>query len=134
MQKLPNSNLQDLDQNSNSTLAQILDVFWQIHDPTKLNKQGADIGSQYASVIFWQNIEQLKIINQSLDKLKDSGKYLSQIVTKIEQKINLKTNFWKAEEKHQDYFVKNPSTSYCQMVVLPKIEKTKKFLEPLETK
>lgn len=137
---LENNHLQNLGQlnnvdknpdlkNSHSTLEQILDLFWQIHNPTTLNQQGADIGSQYASAIFWQNTEQLEIINQTLEKLKNSGKYQNQIVTKIEQKVDFSTTFWKAIEKHQNYFAKNPNQGYCQIVVLPKIQKTKKLLQ-----
>lgn len=85
----------------------LLDIFWSIHDPTSLNRQGADIGSQYRSVIFFHNAEQKKKAIESKEKIQKSGKYKKDIVTNIEPA----QKFWKAEEYHQNYFDKNPNMS-----------------------
>ena len=102
---------------------ELLDIFFKIHDPTTLNRQGADFGSQYRSIIIYldesQKKEALEYINQlskSLDK---------KIVTKVEP---LK-NYYRAEEYHQDYFRKNPNQPYCLAVALPKVEKVKQIIE-----
>ncbi|MCF6200956.1 MAG: peptide-methionine (S)-S-oxide reductase MsrA [Hydrogenimonas sp.] len=98
----------------------ILEIFWKIHDPTTLNRQGADVGTQYRSVIFYLNDRQKDIAQKS--KKEAQKRFSSPIVTEISP---LK-KFWPAEEYHQDYFRKNPYHGYCQAVVSPKVEKFKK--------
>jgi len=95
----------------------LLDIFWTIHDPTTLNRQGADVGTQYRSVIFYHNDEQKRIAEAS--KKEAQAKFRDPIVTEI---VPL-TTFWPAEEYHQDYFRKNPHQGYCQAVVAPKVKK-----------
>ena len=80
----------------------LLEVFWNLHDPTQLNRQGPDVGTRYRSVIFYHNEEQEKIAKASKEKLEKSGKYKSKIVTQIE----LAGEFYKAEDYHQKYFEK----------------------------
>lgn len=99
------------------SLEQILDVFWHIHDPTTLNRQGADIGTQYRSGIYYTDEAQKAVIEASLAKAK--GMFAKPIVTEIEP---LK-NWFEAEEYHQNYFVKNPNQGYCQAVIAPKVMK-----------
>ena len=81
---------------------QLLDAFWEMHDPTQLNRQGPDVGDQYRSVIFYHNEEQKKLAEKSKKKLEASGKYDNKIVTAIEPA----QTFYKAEEYHQRYFEK----------------------------
>ena len=106
------------------TLSRLLEVFWQIHNPTTLNQQGHDTGTQYRSVIFYTNPLQLPIINQSVETLSKSGVYNSPIVTYIQP---LK-EFYAAEDEHQHYFVKHLDQAYCQRVIKPKVEKLQKYL------
>ncbi len=102
------------------SLEQILEVFWHIHDPTSLNRQGADVGTQYRSGIYYEDESQKAAIEASLAK---AQKMFSQkIVTEVEP---LK-NWYEAEEYHQNYFLNNPYQGYCQAVVAPKVMK---FLE-----
>ncbi len=89
---------------------EILEHFWKIHDPTSLNRQGADIGTQYRSAIFYLNEEQKKKALRSKEKQEKSGKYKFSIVTRIEPA----GKFWPAEEYHQDYLDKNPN-GYCHV-------------------
>ncbi len=97
----------------------ILEVFWHLIDPTTLNKQGADVGTQYRSMIFYHNENQRKIAEESKEKADQSGMYPDPIVTKIEPF----KNFYKAEEYHQNYFERNSYQPYCQLIINPKIEK-----------
>ncbi len=92
------------------SLDQLLEHFWKIHDPTSLNRQGADIGTQYRSAIFYFDDRQKEIIEKSKRKQEESGKYKFSIVTQIAPA----TNFYKAEEYHQDYLDKNPN-GYCHI-------------------
>lgn len=108
----------DFDENI-ITLEKLLDIFFKIHDPTTLNKQGNDIGTQYRSIIFYKDDIQKDIATNALEKAKNF--YTKEIVTKIE-KIK---EFYKAEEYHQDYFTKNPSNPYCNFAIPPKLEKLK---------
>ncbi len=101
---------------------EILDIFFAIHDPTTLNRQGADFGSQYRSIIIYLDDKQKEIANEYIKKLQPTLD--RKIVTKVEP---LK-NYYKAEEYHQDYFRKNPTQPYCQAVALPKVLKVKKIL------
>lgn len=102
---------------------QLVEVFWNSHDPTTLNRQGNDIGTQYRSVIFYHNDEQQKIATTYKKQLNDSGAYKNPIVTEIVP-FDI---FYPAEGYHQNYFNTNGETvSYCQFVVKPKVEKFKK--------
>jgi len=107
------------------TYEELLEIFFKTHDPTTLNRQGADIGTQYRSVIFYHDEEQKKMALNFISKLERSGKYANQIVTQVE---SLK-NYYRAEEYHQNYFEKNPYAAYCVYVVAPKVDKTKKLFK-----
>jgi peptide-methionine (S)-S-oxide reductase len=100
----------------------LLDVFWATHDPTTLNQQGADIGSQYRSSIFYHNAQQKKTAESSKDALKKAGKYDKPIVTEIVPF----TTFYKAESYHQNYYDENRTYPYCSVVIDPKIHKLMK--------
>jgi len=107
------------------TYEELLEIFFKTHDPTTLNRQGADIGTQYRSVIFYHDEEQKNMALNFISKLERSGKYANQIVTQVE---SLK-NYYRAEEYHQNYFEKNPYAAYCVYVVAPKVDKTKKLFK-----
>jgi peptide-methionine (S)-S-oxide reductase len=98
---------------------QLLDVFWHTHDPTTLNRQGADIGTQYRSVIFYHNESQMKIAELSKQKTEDSKLWDSHIVTEI---IPLQ-EYYKAEDYHQDYYNLNTNKPYCSAIIAPKLQK-----------
>ena len=100
---------------------EILDVFWRTHDPTTLNRQGADVGTQYRSVIFYHTDKQRRIAEESKVAADASGLWKNPIVTEIAPL----TEFFPAEDYHQNYFRRNPHQPYCQMVVAPKVEKFK---------
>ncbi len=97
----------------------LLDVFWHAHDPTQLNRQGNDVGTQYRSAIFYHTTAQRKAAEASLETLRASGEYTDPIVTEILPA----TPFYKAEEHHQDYYVNNKNQGYCQFVIRPKLKK-----------
>ena len=99
-----------------TTLEKILDMFWKIHDPTSLDRQGADAGYQYHSIIMWETSEQ-KTRAEAVIKAIQS-RYDRHIVTEIRQA----SRFWQAEDYHQDYFRKNPNAGYCQVVIAPKLQ------------
>lgn len=101
---------------------EILEVFWNTHDPTTLNKQGADEGTQYRSVVFYHNEDQKKIAEQYKSQLDKSGVYKNRIVTEITPF----TVFYPAEDYHQNYYALNPNQGYCQYVIRPKVEKFNK--------
>ncbi len=103
----------------------VLKAFFESHDPTQLNRQGNDVGTQYRSVIFYHSLEQKKIAEGIKTELNASGAYLSNVVTEI----SAFTAFYKAEEDHQDYFKNNKEASYCQFVIVPKLEKFKKVFK-----
>jgi peptide-methionine (S)-S-oxide reductase len=108
---------------------EILDIFFSSHDPTSLNRQGADVGTQYRSVIFYENIAQKNITEEKINELKSSGIYSQPVVTQVE-KLNI---FYKAEDYHQNYFAKNPNAAYCKIVIKPKVEKLEKnFIQMLK--
>ena len=96
----------------------ILEVFFTIHDPTTENRQGPDVGSQYRSGVYYHDDEQREIVEAYIEELEESGEY-SGIVTEV---APLET-FYRAEEKHQDYFEKHPNQPYCRMQIPPKLEK-----------
>lgn len=97
----------------------LLEVFWKVHDPTSLNKQGADKGPQYRSVIFYHNPEQEKLAKEYKMKLDESGAFSKPIVTEI---VPYK-EFYAAENYHQDYYKNNPDAPYCTYTIKPKLEK-----------
>ncbi len=101
---------------------QLLDVFFTLHDPTTLNRQGNDVGTQYRSVIFTHNPEQAEIARTVIDGLTTARRFTSPIVTAIEPL----TNYYPAEPYHQRYFEGNPHQPYCAFVVAPKVEKAEK--------
>lgn len=100
----------------------ILEVFWHTHDPTTLNRQGADVGPQYRSVIFYHDEKQKQIAEASKEKTQKSGLWDDPIVTEISPLIN----YYKAENYHQNYFNNNPNAGYCSIVIAPKVAKFKK--------
>jgi peptide-methionine (S)-S-oxide reductase len=105
---------------------QLLDVFWFIHDPTQLNRQGNDIGTQYRSVIFYHDNFQKSIAEQNITTLSEQKVWGKPIVTEIKPIAN----FYRAESFHQDYFRLNPNNGYCQYIIRPKFEKfLKAFVE-----
>ena len=101
---------------------QILNVFWQAHDPTTLNKQGADVGTQYRSVIFYHSEEQQALAENSKTEADQSEYWPNAIVTEI-TKIN---NYSDAEDNHDNYYRDNPYQPYCQFVIKPKLDKLEK--------
>lgn len=101
---------------------ELLDVFFVIHDPTTLNRQGADIGTQYRSVIFYNSPEQKATAEQMIKELDASGRYDAPIVTEIAAA----PEYYSAEKYHQDYFTNNPGQGYCRAVVAPKVAKARK--------
>ncbi|MBI2594151.1 peptide-methionine (S)-S-oxide reductase MsrA [Candidatus Curtissbacteria bacterium] len=98
---------------------QLLEIFFKLHDPTTLNRQGADVGTQYRSAIFYRNSEQKKLAENLISRLEKSGTYQSRIVTEVSP---LKA-FYPAEDYHKDYYEKNSAAPYCQVVIDPKIKK-----------
>ena len=114
---------------SQITFDELLEVFWFVHDPTQLNRQGNDIGTQYRSVIFYHNESQKEISESYKKRLEDDKVWDNPIVTEI---VPL-TNFYRAEDYHHNYFELNPENMYCQSVVRPKVEKFRKvFAERLK--
>ena len=108
---------------------EILKIFWQIHNPTTLNRQGSDFGTQYRSVIFYHDEGQKRVAHSSKKDLDDSCLWENPVVTEI---IPFK-EFYIAEEYHHDYFKNHPYNSYCQFVVKPKLKKfIKDFKEYIE--
>jgi peptide-methionine (S)-S-oxide reductase len=101
---------------------ELLDVFFNIHDPTTLNRQGADVGTQYRSAIFYHDENQKEIAEQVIRELGNSGTWRNPIVTEVSPL----TDFYPAEDYHQEYFANNPRQPYCQMVVAPKVAKFRK--------
>ncbi|PWA07474.1 peptide-methionine (S)-S-oxide reductase MsrA [Flavobacterium psychrotolerans] len=107
------------------SLDEIFKVFFTVHDPTTLNRQGADTGTQYRSVIFYKNEEQKREAQTIISALKKEKVYDSPIVTTLEPF----TKFYKAEEYHQNYYENNKNKMYCQMVIQPKLEKFEKIFK-----
>lgn len=101
---------------------ELLEVFWHTHNPTTLNRQGADVGPQYRSVIFFHNKEQKKIAKESMEKTDKSDLWEDPIVTEITPI----SNYSVAENYHQNYFNNNSNAGYCSVVIAPKIAKFKK--------
>ncbi len=105
-----------------TTVKDILEVFFVVHDPTTLNKQGHDVGTQYRSVIFYHSDAQKVIAKEVIAALEKEKVFNAPIVTAVQPM----TVFYEAEDYHQDYYEKNPDQSYCQLVVRPKVEKFEK--------
>ena len=103
------------------TFGELLEVFWRTHDPTTLNRQGADVGTQYRSAIFPLDEEQDRVARASLNAAGEAGLWEDPIVTSIEPIAP----FYVAEDYHQDYFANNPDQGYCIAVVGPKVQKFK---------
>jgi peptide methionine sulfoxide reductase msrA/msrB len=108
-----------------TNLDEILKVFFTVHDPTTLNRQGADAGTQYRSVIFYKNPEQMKAAESIIAELNMAKVYNDKIVTTLEPF----TAFYKAKDYHQNYYANNKDQSYCQLVIQPKLEKFKKVFK-----
>ncbi|QKG91589.1 peptide-methionine (S)-S-oxide reductase MsrA [Halorubrum salinarum] len=100
---------------------EILEIFFTVHDPTQLNRQGPDVGTQYRSIVLYHDDEQRRIAENYVAALDEKGGYDDDVVTEVER---LET-FYRAEEKHQDYFEKNPADAYCTMHAQPKVEKVR---------
>lgn len=97
----------------------ILNIFFSIHDPTTLNRQGADTGTQYRSIMLYQNDEQKELFENAVEKAKSI--WTGTIVTEIKPL----EKFFPAEDKHQDFFNKQPDTGYCQIIIAPKVTKAR---------
>jgi peptide-methionine (S)-S-oxide reductase len=110
---------------SKVTYDELLEIFWQTHDPTTLNRQGNDIGPQYRSVIFYHNQQQKEVAEKYKAALDKSGAFPRPIVTTMEPF----TKFYKAENYHQNYYNENGSQPYCQFVIRPKVEKFRKVFK-----
>ncbi len=111
--------------NTKTSVEEILKVFFTVHDPTTLNRQGADEGTQYRSAIFYHNPNQYKIAKGIIDELNKVKAYPKAIVTEL----SAYTVFYKAEAYHQNYYNDNKSEPYCRMVIQPKIEKFEKVFK-----
>lgn len=105
---------------------ELLEVFWQTHDPTTLNRQGADVGTQYRSAIFYLNKEQAEKARKYKEELNRSGAFDRPIVTEI---TPFDGKFYVAEDYHQNYYNQNPEQGYCKMVIRPKLDKFRKVFE-----
>ncbi len=101
---------------------ELLEVFFTIHDPTTLNRQGGDVGTQYRSVIFYHTTEQEKVAKEVIEKLGASGTWENPIVTMVEEY----NGFYPAEEYHQGYYQRNRERPYCQAVITPKLAKLRR--------
>ena len=106
-------------------LEELLDIFWVVHDPTTLNQQGADRGTQYRSVIYYADDEEQKIVEESV--LKAQKLYDDPIVTELSPL----QDYFVAEDYHQSYFKNNPTQGYCNAVIPPKLDKLKKHFSGL---
>lgn len=100
----------------------VLEIFFSIHDPTTLNRQGADVGDQYRSVIFYHDEEQKRVAQETIKQLTEARAYADPIVTQVEPF----TQFYLAEDYHQEYFKYNSSQPYCRVVIAPKVNKFRK--------
>jgi peptide-methionine (S)-S-oxide reductase len=101
---------------------EILEIFFSVHDPTTLNRQGADLGTQYRSAIFYHNEQQKQVAEELIGELNKADLWSKPIVTQV---VSLDT-FYTAEDYHQEYFSRHPEQAYCQMVISPKISKFRK--------
>ncbi|NOT35115.1 MAG: peptide-methionine (S)-S-oxide reductase MsrA [Candidatus Eisenbacteria bacterium] len=104
------------------TFDDLLEVFFSIHDPTTLNRQGADVGTQYRSVVFWNSDDQRAALERVVARIVASGVFDDPIVTQSERL----QAFYPAEAEHRDYFERNPNQPYCAAVIAPKVAKFRK--------
>ncbi len=107
------------------SLEELLEIFWKTHDPTTLNRQGADVGTQYRSVIFFHNPHQEAVAKSLKNQLEEAKIWPRPIVTEISPY----RNFYPAETYHQEYYRNHPSAGYCQFVITPKLEKFEKIFK-----
>lgn len=107
------------------TYAELLEIFFKTHDPTTLNRQGADVGTQYRSAVFYHNEDQKDLAEEIISKLNSEGIWSNPVVTEVTPF----TNFYKAEDYHQEYFANNPNQGYCRIVIQPKVEKFEKVFK-----
>ena len=105
--------------------AELLEVFWKTHDPTTLNRQGGDEGTQYRSVIFYHDEEQRQLAEKYRKELDESGAWPNPVVTEISPM----PEFYEAEKYHQSYYASNPRAPYCQFVIGPKMDKFRQVFE-----
>jgi len=98
---------------------ELLNMFWQSHDPTTRNRQGNDVGTQYRSAVFYHNEEQRSAAEESKENLDNSEIFSNQIVTEI----TALDQFWPAEDYHNNYYNNNPNQPYCRIVIKPKLDK-----------
>lgn len=101
---------------------EVLNIFFTIHDPTTLNRQGNDIGPQYRSGVWYHSEEQKRIAEETIRRIEEEGLYRNPVVTEVTPA----SAFWVAEAYHQDYFVNNPRSGYCAYVIAPKVAKFRK--------
>lgn len=104
------------------TFKELLEIYWKTHDPTTINRQGADVGPQYRSVIFYHTEKQKEEAEFYMEELDKAGIWTKPIVTEISSFIN----FYQAEEYHTNFYKNNPANAYCNFVITPKVEKFKK--------
>lgn len=104
---------------------ELLEVFWKTHDPTTLNRQGADVGTQYRSVIFYLNDRQKQLAEHYKQKLQEAHIWEKPIVTEISPF----TTFYPAEDYHKNYYENHPAQAYCNFVITPKVEKFEKIFK-----
>ena len=104
------------------SFSELLEIFWKTHDPTTLNRQGADVGTQYRSAIFYHDENQKKLAQKYKDELNGAGAFKNPIITEIVPY----TEFYVAEDYHQQYYDLNSKQPYCQYVIAPKLEKLEK--------
>jgi peptide-methionine (S)-S-oxide reductase len=104
---------------------EILDIFFHVHDPTTLNRQGADVGPQYRSVIFYHNEDQRKTAEEVIRQVNSLGIYRDPVVTQV---VPFEA-FYEAEDYHDDYYANNPYQPYCRLVIAPKVSKLRKLYE-----
>ncbi len=111
------------------SFSEILEIFWATHDPTSLNQQGADFGTQYRSVIFYHTPQQKEIAEKYKEKLNQENAFNKPVITEI----TAFEKFYPAEKYHQDYYANNSSKGYCQITIAPKLQKLRnKFAEKLK--
>lgn len=114
---------------SKLSFADLLRIYFTVHDPTQLNRQGNDIGTSYRSAIFYHSVEQKRTAEQVISEIADEKIYDKPIVTEV----TAFDKFWPAENYHQEYFANNPTQPYCAAVVAPKVAKfRKKFADQLK--
>ncbi len=107
------------------TFTELLEIFFKTHDPTTLNRQGADVGTQYRSIVLYHNEQQRSLTQQIIKELDSEGIWKDPIVTAVEPF----KQFYSAEAYHQEYFENNPNQGYCRVVITPKLEKFEKIFK-----